>query len=129
MNKKNALVIMSSILIVLLIFHLLILLQIIPYNQVWAGRLSSVEEMRRFEAFSIALNIFMLSILIIKHRQLTNGNSNKIINSLIWLFSAFFLLNTLGNLFAKNTLELILGTTLTLISSLLCFYIVKKDKK
>ncbi len=128
MSKKTALIIMFFILGAILIFHFLIYAQIIPYDQVWAGRLNSVEEMKSFETFSILLNVFMLIVLIIKYKQLERGKRNKVVDILIWLFVALFALNTLGNLFAKSMIELILGTLLTLISSILCFIIVKKPK-
>lgn len=126
MRKKTALQIMFSILGIVLVFHVLIFTEQIPYDKVWAGRLNSVEEMKTFEAFSIALNVFMLSILSVKYKQLKKGTTNKIIDVLIWVFAAFFALNTLGNLFAESMLELVLGGLFTLTSSILCFMIVKK---
>lgn len=125
MNKKTALIIMFFILGMVLIFHFLILTEQIPFDKVWAGRLSSVEEMRSFETFSILLNTFMLTVFYIKYRQLTKGIKNKVIDILIWIFAGFFALNTLGNLFSKSMTELVLGTFLTLTSSILCFVIVK----
>ena len=112
----------------LLIFHFLILTEQIPYDKVWAGRLNSIEEMRNFETFSILLNLFILSVLQIKYRQLSKGIKNKIIDILIWIFAGFFALNTLGNLFSKSMTELIFGTLLTLTLSILCFVIAKKKK-
>ncbi|MCR9066733.1 MAG: hypothetical protein NXI00_22375, partial [Cytophagales bacterium] len=123
MTKKIALISMFCILGVVLIFHFLIYTEQIPYDKVWAGKLESIEEMKTFETFSILLNIFILTVLIIKYRQLKKGVSHKVIDVLIWIFTAFFALNTLGNLFAKSTLELVLGTALTLTSAVLCFII------
>ena len=128
MNKKTVIIIMFFLLGMLLIFHFLILTEQIPYDKVWAGRLKSVEEMRNFETFSILLNLFILSVLQIKYRQLSKGIKNKIIDILIWIFAGFFALNTLGNLFSKSMTELIFGTLLTLTLSILCFVIAKKKK-
>ncbi|PIB35918.1 hypothetical protein BFP72_11200 [Reichenbachiella sp. 5M10] len=128
MNKKVASIIMFFILGIVLILHVLILTGQIPYDKVWAGKLHSVEEMKSFETFSILLNVFMLSVLYIKYRQLAKGVKNKVIDILIWIFSAFFALNTVGNLFSKSLIELILGTFLTLTSAILCFVIVKREK-
>ena len=129
MNKKVALITLFIILILVLILHLLILTAQIPYDKVWAGRLNSVEEMKSFETFSILLHVFMLSVLVVKYRQLRKGLINKVVDFFIWVFSAFFLLNTLGNLFSKSLIELILGTFLTLTCSILCVIIVKKKSK
>jgi hypothetical protein len=128
MNKRIALKIMFLLLGALLIFHVLIFTEQIPYDKVWAGRLNSVEEMKAFEAFSILINLFMILILSIKYKLLESGKSNKAIDILIWVFVVFFALNTIGNMFAKSLIELILGGILTLVSSILCFIIVKKEK-
>ncbi len=128
MSKKVALIIMFFILGTILIFHFLIFTEQIPYDKVWAGKLNSVEEMKSYEIFSILLNVFMLVVLIIKYKQLERKERNKIIDIFIWIFAIFFALNTLGNLFAQSLIELILGSLLTLISSILCFIIVKNRK-
>jgi|TARA_R110002049_G_scaffold239266_1_gene412365 hypothetical protein len=128
MNKKIALKIMFILLGTLLIFHLLIFTEQIPYDKVWAGKLNSVGEMKSFEGFSILINFFMVIILFIKYKLLGSGKRNKAIDILIWIFVVFFALNTLGNLFAKSLIELILGSFLTLVCSILCFIIVKKEK-
>lgn len=128
MSKKVALIIMFFILGILLIFHFLIFTEQIPYDKVWAGKLNSVEEMKSFETFSILINVFMLVVLLIKYKQLKKEIKNKVVDILIWIFVAFFAVNTLGNLFAKSMIELILGTLLTLSSSILCFIVVKKEK-
>ena len=123
-----ALISMFFILGIILIFHFLIFMELIPYDKIWAGKLSSVEEMKSFEIFSILLNVFIVIILFIKYKQLDREKGNKIIDILIWIFAAFFALNTLGNLFAESMIELILGAFSTLILSILCVIIVKKEK-
>ena len=128
MSKKVALIIMFFILGTVVIFHFLIFTEQIPYDKVWAGKLNSVEEMKSFETFSILLNVFMLVVLFIKYKQLQREERNKVVDILIWVFVVFFVLNTLGNLFAQSMIELILGSLLTLISSILCFIIVKNRK-
>ena len=128
MSKKVALIIMFFILGTVVIFHFLIFTEQIPYDKVWAGKLNSVEEMKSFETFSILLNVFMLVVLFIKYKQLQREERNKVVDILIWVFVVFFALNTLGNLFAQSMIELILGSLLTLISSILCFIIVKNRK-
>ena len=83
MTKKVALKIMFLILGTLLIFHILIFTGQIPHDKVWASKLSSVEEMKSFEAFSILINIFMVVVLFIKYKLLGSG---KKIRSLIYLY-------------------------------------------
>ena len=129
MSKKNALILMFCILGALLILHTLIITEQIPYEKVWAGKLKSVEEMRLFETFSILLNVFILAILILKYNFLQRRKNNRVIDMLIWVFVWLFILNTMGNLFAKSMIELVLGTLVTLASAILCFIIVRKKSK
>ena len=129
MSKKNALILMFCILGALLILHTLIITEQIPYEKVWAGKLKSVEEMRLFETFSILLNVFILAILILKYNFLQRRKNNRVIDMLIWVFVWLFILNTIGNVFAKSMIELVLGTLVTLASAILCFIIVRKKSK
>lgn len=128
MNKNIALIILFILLSVILLFHFSIYFRIIPYDIVWAGKINSIEEMKRFEIVSITINTFIIITLFIKYKQLKQGIQNRVINFLIWCFVILFSLNTIGNLFAKTTLELILGTGLTLCSAYLCFIVVRKRK-
>lgn len=121
---------MIAILSISLIFHLLVLLQIVPYSIVWAGKLNSVEEMRRFETVSIGINLFMLMVMLLKASYMRHNIPAKVVNGIIWIFVIVFALNTVGNLFSKTSLELYAGTTLTFLSTLLCYWIVTgPDKK
>ncbi len=126
LRKKVALILMFVLLGVLLTFHAMVLNGVIPYDIVWAGKLKSYDEMIRFETVSILINSLMLFVFVVKYRLLRSGRSNKIIDIIIWIFALLFLLNTAGNLFSKSTLELVLGTALTLVSSVLSVVIVKK---
>ena len=128
-SKRIALKLMIGLLSLVLIFHLCVLFEIISYKIVWAGKLNSKEEMYVFEAVSILINFFLIIVLYIKFQNIKKSETNRIINIIIWLFVFLFALNTLGNLFAENLIEQILGTLLTFISATLCWIIVKKKNK
>ena len=128
-SKKIALKLMIGLLSIILIFHLCVLFEIISYKIVWAGKLNSKEEMYVFEAVSILINFFLIIVLCIKFQNIKKSETNRIINIIIWVFVFLFALNTLGNLFAENLIEQILGTLLTFISATLCWIIVKKKNK
>jgi len=128
-TKKTALISMLSLLGIVLVFHFLVLTQQIPYDKVWAGKLNSVEEMKAFETVSILINVLIMTVLFLKYRLIQHKKTNKIIDTLIWIFVGIFTLNTIGNLFSKSTIELIFGTLFTLVSAILCFIIVKKDTR
>jgi len=128
-SKRIALKLMIGLLSIVLVFHLCVLFEIISYKIVWAGKLNSKEEMYVFEAVSILINFFLIIVLCIKFQNIKKSETNRIINIIIWVFVFLFALNTLGNLFAENLIEQILGTLLTFISATLCWIIVKKKNK
>lgn len=89
----------------LLLFHFGIVLKIIPYEIVWGGKLQNDQEMYVFESFSIALNIILGLLLLIKVNLISTGIPEKGINFGLWAFIGLFALNTLGNLLAETTFE------------------------
>lgn len=127
-NKEIALKLMTGLLSIVLLFHLCVLFEIISYENVWAGKINSLDEMRVFETISIIINALLITILFFKSKNIKNNVSNKVVNGIIWIFVFLFALNTIGNLFAESIIEQILGTALTFISSVLCWIIVRKDK-
>lgn len=128
LSKNTALKLMIGLLSIVLVFHFCVLLEIISYKIVWAGKINSLDEMRIFETASILINTLLIAILYIKSKNIKNNVSNKVVNAIIWVFVFLFALNTIGNLFAKSMIEQVLGTTLTFISSALCWIIVRKGK-
>ena len=121
---KLSLNIMTCIFSLILVFHLLVLMQIVPYTIVWAGKLNSVTEMRNFESVSILLNLLMLLVILVKAGFVKWRINQRILNTIIWTFVVLFSLNTIGNLFSKSTFELIVFTPLTLLMAVLCLRIV-----
>lgn len=127
-SKVQALKIITGLMIAVIVFHLLILIRIIPYEIVWAGKLKSASEMYVFEGLSILVNILIMAVLLLKGNFIKHRIDNKIINGILWFFVLIFTLNTVGNLLAKSLFEKAVFTPLTLISALLLYIIVRKDK-
>lgn len=123
--KKNGIEInlLIGLLYLVVIFHILILLQIIPYNIAWGGRLKTVQEMYVFESLSIALNLFLLWIVWLRAKNL----KPKLVSIILWIFFGIFSLNTIGNLFAQTAFEKYFSI-LTLIFALLILKILIKKK-
>jgi len=127
-SEAQALKIILGLLTAVIVFHLLIITGIIPYKIVWAGKLKSVSEMYVFEIVSILINIFLLTILLLKGDIIKHTINDKIITGILWFFVLVFALNTIGNLLAETLFEKVVFTPLTLISSLLIWIIIRKDK-
>lgn len=121
---KFAINAMLVILSMVIFFHVLVLIQVIPYTIVWAGKIDNIKEMQVFELVSIMINVLMIIVIAIKGNYIKWKVSVKLINVLLWLFVVLFSFNTMGNLFAKSSFETIVFTPLTLIMAILCFRIV-----
>jgi|SRR3989337_137446 len=124
LSSNLAINVTLGLLSMVLLFHMLIFVQIIPYTIVWGGRLNSVEEMRVFEVISILINMFIILVLLLKANHIKNNTSKKLLNGIIWIFAIVFALNTIGNLFANTKFELYVFTPMTFVLSLLCLRIV-----
>ena len=119
---------MIVLLIMVLLFHLLVLTHIIDFKNNWGGRLSNDNEMYLFESISFSLNAFLLFNILQKAGYIRQYFSAKFIDIILWIFVFIFGVNTVGNLFANNLFEKILGTILTFSFAYLCFAIVRKKK-
>jgi hypothetical protein len=124
-SVRQSIVFLSVLLSVVTLFHILVMVGVIPFAYIWGGKLTSKEEMLAFESVSVLINLFMIVVILLKGNFITNNLPVKWLNVIIWIFVIVFSLNTIGNLFAESSLEMIVGGALTFISALLCFRIVK----
>lgn len=125
MRIKTAINIMLIIVAMLTLFHLSILLQIIPYEIVWGGRLQTVSEMYAFESVSLVLNLLFGWLLLMKGNYSKQVLPQKVVSIGLWLFFVLFALSTVGNILAKTNLE----KTFALVTLLLCFLIWKVNRQ
>lgn len=125
--SNNAIKIFLGQLILIILFHLCIIIKIIPYNKTWGGRLTNDTEMYVFEAISILVNVFLSWVLLMKGNLVKYKFSNKVVNGILWIFFAIFILNTIGNIFAKTFFEKFFAI-LTSLSAILIWNIIKEKK-
>lgn len=121
---KLAINTMIIILISVLVFHLLILAEIVPYDIVWGGRLENKSQMRIFEIASITINLFMISVVAIKGGYIRAIIPEKITAVILWAIVVLFSLNTIGNILSNTLFETIVFTPVTFTSAILCYRIV-----
>ncbi|TAF73588.1 MAG: hypothetical protein EAZ53_12090 [Bacteroidetes bacterium] len=126
--NKNVIKIFLGILIAVILFHFSIILKIIPYSITWGGRLQNDSEMYIFETISILINVFLCLILLMKGNFLKYKFSNKSINIVLWIFFGVFVLNTIGNIFAKTNFEKMFSI-LTALFSVLLWIILRKSNE
>ncbi len=103
----------------ILVFHLLVLSGIIPYDIAWGGRLKNKEEMLVFEAVSILLNTLMMMVVATRSKFLSTPINQKLLTGILWGMTVLFTVNTFGNLFAISSWETIIFTPITAILSIL----------
>lgn len=107
------------------VFHIGIIVKLIPYDIAWGGRLKNDQEMYVFETISILINLLLISVLFIKAGFLKVKVNKKLINAVLWIFFFLFILNTVGNILAKTTFEKMFAV-LTLITAVFLWKILRK---
>jgi hypothetical protein len=118
------------VLSLMVLFHVLVMFQVIPYGMVWGGRLKDSSQMLLFEAISIAVNLLMLGAVVISAGIIKVKINRVIIQAALWTMFAVFLLNTIGNLLSNNETEKLVFTPLTLLLSLFSLRLaISKDQK
>jgi len=105
MTNRIAIKSLLGLLLAVVLFHLCILIKIIPYEITWGGRLKSDQEMYIFETISILVNLFLGFVLLIKGGYIKDFFQHRVINILLWTFWGLFVLNTIGNTIAKTSFE------------------------
>ncbi len=103
-NKKGAwvFIVIQSMVIV---FHLWVIVGIIPFDKVWGGRLKSLSEMYKFEGLSILVNASFIGLVGMKVGIFRSLIKESVLDKVLWFIMLLFLLNTMGNLLAKTWME------------------------
>jgi hypothetical protein len=114
---------MLGLLGAVLIFHLLVILGVLPNDIVWGGQLQNRKQAQGMELISMAVVLTFMLVIGIKAGYVKSRMPTKAINFLLWLFVIFFSLNTVGNLLAQTMFETIVFTPLTFISAIFCLRI------
>ena len=129
MTAKSAINLLLSLTIAVTLFHLSILLKLVPYDIAWGGRLTSDNQMYVFETISILVNGFFGLILLMKGAYIKAFVPVKMLNAMLWFFLILFLMNTIGNIFAKTDFEKIFAVITLAFSILIVIILRSKDKK
>ena len=127
-TQDCALRIALGLLTAVIVIHLVIIINIIPYEIVWAGKLKSTNEMYVYEGVSLLMIMVLFSTMLLKGNFIKHKVNDKILNGILWFFMLVFALNTVGNLMAESLFEKAVFTPLTLISAILIWIIVRKER-
>lgn len=124
-NSKPFGLALIAIQLAVLVFHFLVLFQVVDFHHVWAGRLQTIEQMLVFESFSIAINAILIWVVLQRLTMLSPIIPNQVLGLILWLFAGLFSLNTFGNFFAQSIWEKVFGSLFTALSAFLCFQLAK----
>ena len=124
---NNTIKIFLGLLLAIILFHLSIITKIVPYDITWGGRLTNDTEMYVFETVSILINLLLSWVLLMKGNFVKYKFPNQVVNIILWIFFAIFILNTIGNVFAKTFFEKFFAI-LTGLSAMLIWNIIKEKK-
>ena len=127
--RKVALLGLITIFSLIILFHLLVLIGVVPSSIVWGGRAANRQELIGLEIISIALNSIFLMLSLILNGNLKINLKPWIIKIVLWFMSIIFLLNTLGNLMAKSSIETIIFTPITILLSVFSLYLAITVRK
>ncbi len=106
--------------LLLAIFHILVLLGIIPSTIIWGGQIDARESnLVVLEIVALVVLLFFAIVISMKIGYIKVDKSAKSINLALWMIFAYFLLNTLGNLASGITVENMIFAPITVILALL----------
>ena len=121
-------VVLLAILSILVIFHILILARVIPFDFIWGAKLKDTSQMYLFETVSVIINSVMILIVATNTGLIKSGIKPIIIKGALWAMFLLFMLNTIGNFNSENPFEKYVFTPATLLLSLLCLILIRRKK-
>lgn len=116
--------ILLLVLCLLILFHILVIVGIIPHNIVWAGKIKKRKELIVMESISLLISLLAIFIVALKIKYLNFIELSAMVNIGMWILLALFLFNTIGNLTAKSSFEKYGFGTLTILISFLVLRII-----
>lgn len=104
-DRQTALRLLVGMTAAVMLFHVLVLLKVVPGDIVWGGRPRSDAELRSLEVISLLVNALLLHVLLQKAGRVRAVFSARALSVILWVFFALFVLNTLGNALAATVFE------------------------
>ncbi len=129
MNRQNSIRILLCGIAAAILCHLLVVAGMIPAEYAWGGQIHERKELYAMETVSIGILLFFGWLLMMKGGYIQRKINDKIIHVLLWLFFILFLLNTIGNLFAKTAFEKSLSLLTLFFAALLLRILIPPQNK
>ncbi len=110
-----------TIIVLLIIFHILVLLSIVPSNIVWGGQIVDNATLMKHEILRLIGSFIFLVIIIEKLNQHKITKFKKLSNVAFWLIYVYFIITSIAKLTSAVTLEKMIFIPITVILSILLF--------
>ena len=127
-TEKSAGTMLIILFLMIITFHVIVLIGLIPMDMIWGGRLKTQQELYVFESVSVLLNALMLWATIIRIRYIQPRQPSTFTRVVFWLMFILFFLNTIGNMMALNNLESYIFTPITLLLALFSLRLALKPR-
>lgn len=114
---------------VLVVFHVLVLLDVLPYDQTWGGSIEDKSQVIAYEGFAIVLTLVFILMVSIKLDYLKIKRLQKVADIAIWIMGGFFAISLIGNLMAKGAKERTIFIPLSIVLVVLSFRLAVSRKK
>ena len=106
----------------LLLFHILVLLRVIPADIVWGGQIEGPpKNLVTLEAVALLVTVLFILIVAAKTGYIRADKWSGVVNVGLWLVFAYLLLNTLGNLASGISVEKLIFAPVTVFLALCAF--------
>ena len=110
------------IMVLLVVFHVLIILKILPSGFVWGGQAKdSPSNLVTLEIISLVLTLIFIFIIAAKIGYIEEGKLKKVIKIGVWIMFIYFILNIFGNLASSVLIEKMIFTPITILLAILTF--------
>lgn len=100
---------------------------VIPSNMVWGGRVINDNQLIFLESVSITVNILIIWFVAMRAEYVPKRVSRQMLNTVLVVFMAMMIMNTIGNITAKTIFEQLMSVV-TFVSAF-CFYILVKNQE
>ena len=110
-----------TIIVLLIIFHVLALLGVVPSNIVWGGQIIDKATVIKHEILRLLGSFIFLAIIIEKLNQNKITKFRKLSNAAFWFIYIYFIITSIAKLVLAVTLERLIFIPVTVILSVLLF--------
>ena len=112
----------------LLVFHVLVLLRVVPAEIVWGGQaMTSPSDLLMLEGFAFIITLVFLAVVSAKVGYIRANNFIKVVNVFLWIILVYLFLNLGANLISRNLVENLLFAPVTLILGLLVYRLILEN--